>query len=326
MLSKKFIFLVYGIILGATWLFLLNYFFGSGDAIFNSSNSKMVKNSPAELRKDYLVDDEFITNNTYKGDPAVKAELVQRLSNFRKIQSFQAIDYSKAQTKGDIMPDNITPLEINFINTNGAQVQPEGYSSLTTFTEYKQGGKVLLKSYTGNKIGELYLDANYLASFLKKEENYKAFIKDLKDKGLTLNSYIKAEIIHGKRAFDGVEPNYFSAGAYAQKVRAELDSLNYEDIKKIDEYTYELINSSTRVLPLVSGDHVYYYKSILVFTSDRSFTLERKANEEPIMKISFNEDHPFPPIITPTGNLNQLNYNDEYTPGDKPSPVAKPVM
>jgi len=321
MLGRKSNYLLAGIVVGTLWFTVIHFIFDTPLTIETSTPSATNDNDPnwgVGSRENYLKDDEFITKNTFKGDVRVKSELAVKLNKYKNIQSFQALDYSDASTKGDIIPDYKQPISIKFITSNDKSLMSGEYSNLRVYTQFDHEGRTVLKSFTGTKLGELYLDAKYLSTFLKNKAKYDFFLADLKKHELTLDSFISAEIVHGKRAFDGVDPNYFSSAAYIQKMRVELDTLNFETITKIDEYTYEFSNSNNSILPLSLGDQLYYYKSRLIFTSEKSFILERYANEVLYMKVNFNEDYPMPILTGKSAKLDDLAYDDEYKPGVNP--------
>lgn len=298
-----------------SFLFFLTLHYGYNK--FNDYNIKVEAgntqdqskfNVQSEDEAHYLNDNALLSSNPYQGDPTVKAELLAKIQNYSEVRNFQAFDYSNARTKGDIIPDYKNYLEINYATeTSGLK----GDISVT----YSMNGKIKLKTYSTASDGKLYLDAGFLATFLDSK-NRKLFVNDLSSKNMDLNSFVSARIEHGKHTFDNMNPNYFSSLAYLNRMRTELDTLNYENITKLDENRYELTNTNATQLPLMIGYQVLRYKSILTFTSPTAFTLERKANKLTYFKVDFHTRPNFKPMPLPTFDIDELEYNDNFVSPD----------
>ena len=284
-------------------------------SIYNFGEVKIDKPHNKELdpaKKDedahYLTDNAPLSDNTYVGETKVREELMATIKLYNEVRNFQAFDYSNAQTKWDIFPDYKNFIEIEYATESGGL---KGDSS----TKYIVKGKDILMTYSTVKDGKLFLDAGFLATFLDAP-NLKIFKKDLGSKGMDLKSFISARIEHGSHTFDNMDPNYFSTLAYINRMRSELDTLNYENITKIDSTTYELTNTNLKELPLMIGFPVIRFKSILKFTSANSFTLERRANKLTYIKVEFHTRPTFVPMKLPTADIDELDYNDNFVSPD----------
>lgn len=314
MLRKNFKIFILAFILSFFWFLTVHQgYVKYMDGSESGKTSKLVSNLNGNLDKEkelshYLNDNAPLSNNTYQGDPDLKAELLSKIQVYNEVRNFQAYDYSNARTKGDIIPDYKNFLQIDYNTESGGL---KGDSSTT----YSSNGKVKLKTYSTAKDGKLFLDAGFLATFLD-DKNIKIFEQDLKNKNMDFKSYVSARIEHGKHTFDNMDPNYFSSLAYLNRMRTELDTLNFENITKINDASYELSNTNHNDLPLMVGYQVVRFKTILTFTSPTSFTLERKANKLTYIKVEFHNRPVFKPLTLPTADIDELMYYDNFVSPD----------
>jgi hypothetical protein len=306
MLSKKVLHISLGVVIGFFGFLLFDSVKESFDK--PQINNKEVTLAVKDLKEEYMNDDEPLSENKFIGDEAVRNELAERLLAYQDIRNYKAYDYSNAHTKLDIIPDYKKFLSFDFSTASGGL---SGDSEVF----YSINNKIIEKSYSSAETQKLYLDARFLNSFLKPE-NKKLFEKSLKANGMDLDSFVEVGIEHGKYAFDNMDPNLFSSSTYANKMRRELDSLNYSEIKKLDSNTYELINSHQADLPLMVGFKVIRFRSILTFDSADSFTLERSANKQMYFKIEFHHRATFIPLKGITKPLEELDYRDEFISPD----------
>lgn len=307
MLSKRVIHLSLGLVVGFFW-FLLVITLNPISEPSKVADRGVSDAAIAAAEEDYLNDDEPLSQNAFVGDPLIKNELAERLLAYQDIRNYKAYDYSNANTKLDIIPDYKKFLSFDYNTASGGM---NGDSEVF----YSIDNKIIEKSYSAADTQKLYLDAKFLNSFLKPE-NKKLFEKSLKANGMDLDSFVEVGIEHGKYAFDNMDPNLFSSSTYANKMRRELDTLNYSEIKKLDKNTYELINFHEADLPLMVGFKVIRFRSILTFDSADSFTLERSANKLLYFKIEFHHRSTFVPLKGATKSIEELDYRDEFISPD----------
>lgn len=314
MRRKYFKIFVLAFILSFCWFLIVHQSYNkyidraSSNLITKNANEQDVSLTKVEEQSHYLNDKAPLSNNTYQGDLNIKAELQNKVNLYNDVRNFHAYDYSNARTKLDIIPNYKNYMEIDYTTESGGL---KGDSSTT----YSINGKVKLKTYSTTKDGKLFLDAGFLATFLD-DKNIKIFKNDLKSKNMNINSFISARIEHGKHTFDNMDPNYFSSLAYLNRMRTEFDTLNFENITKINDSSYELSNTNHNDLPLMVGYQVVRFKTILTFTSSTSFTLERKANKLTYIKVEFHNRPVFKPLTLPTADIDELMYYDNFVSPD----------
>lgn len=178
-------------------------------------------------------------------------------------------------------------------------------------TSYFYRGKLVFKSYSFPNNENIMLDANFLSSFLGRNE-LADFKKSLGEKGLDLNSFVEVAISHGSHTFDNMDPNYFTSYTYAMRMRSELDNMSYSDIIKIGNNQYELVNDNSSTLPLMKGLPILHFRTLLTINSDNSFTLERYGDDFLYFKIRFYDKKEFNKFTDKVVKLEELNYRDNF--------------
>ena len=307
MFSKRSILFLSGILAGFLWFGFLHYNFDPSKAYLYPIEKS--KKDAIVAEEHYMNDNDPLSSNSYVGDSSVKDELASRLSRYQEIRNYDAYDYSRGQTKGDIFPDLEKPLIIKtYTESGGLAGDSQSY--------YYFDKKIKLRTYSRSSDQKFFIDAKFLEGFLKGE-NVKRFKKSLAANKMDLNSFVEVRIEHGKHTYDNMDPNYFSSSTYANRMRAELDTLNYSNIIKLDNSRYELINEYKSDLPLMMGFKILKFRSILTFNSDNSFTLERSANKMLYFKIVFHNKPSFQPFVGASMDLEELDYNDEFVSPDK---------
>jgi len=307
MFSKRSALFLAGILAGFLWFGFLHFEFDPSKAYLYPTEK--AKKDAAVSQEHYMNDNAPLSTNRYIGDRAIKEELAARLNRYQEIRNYEAYDYSIGQTKGDIFPDLTKPLIIKtYTESGGLAGDSQSY--------YYLDGKVKFRTYSRSSDQKFFIDAKFLKGFLKGD-NINRFEKSLAANMMDLNSFVEVRIEHGKHTYDNMDPNYFSSSTYANRMRTELDTLNYSNIIKLDNSRYELINEYKSDLPLMLGFKILKFRSILTFNSDNSFTLERSANKMLYFKIVFHNKPSFQPFVGASMDLEELDYNDEFVSPDK---------
>ena len=260
------------------------------------------------LNYKYLHDDAPLTDNKFQGNEETLLSFKKLWHTYQNDHSYIGEDFTNGRMLTDMFPEYKHPIIITYTGD-----QKGGNENKSVI--YSRDSKIILKSYIIAKGEQLYVDANFLNSYLEPADS-KNFTQALSEKGLSLKSFIAIEIAHGNYAYNNTDPNYFTIFNYGNKIREELDSGVFDNIIQRENNTFEIIDKNDKELPLISGFKVIHFHTILSFNSDGTFSLARYANKILYYQAKYYPGSKFKTMRGATGKLEDLNYHDHFISPD----------